>query len=304
MPHLKADVHERLSKGPVIWSDAGMRIISLDTAQVVVSASGGRDFDVAEGVCMLFCLRGRTEVKFIFPDRVFEDVVPENHYSLCHNPGGCCFEYAIRNVDTGLFVGITMNRLMHLLSGGSGMPEMAAVAGNSAPAHRVLPVTPLLQAVVHQILMPVAHGSGARLFFQAKILELASELMNSGAGRGAAGFNRADRQIVRKAMALLTQSLETPPSIGDLASHVGVSASKIKQLFPMACGMTPYAYLRKLRMEKALMLLCEGEMNVTEVAYDVGYNSISHFTKVFFQYHGLKPSQARSQKPSRSGGTR
>ncbi|MEA1932868.1 MAG: helix-turn-helix transcriptional regulator [Thermodesulfobacteriota bacterium] len=54
------------------------------------------------------------------------------------------------------------------------------------------------------------------------------------------------------------------------------------------------AYLRKLRMEKAMDLIRHGEMNITEIAYDIGYNSISPFSKIFAEYFGIKPSQFRS----------
>lgn len=85
-----------------------------------------------------------------------------------------------------------------------------------------------------------------------------------------------------------------PPALNELASRVGVSSAELKQIFPKVCGMPPYAYLRKLRMEKAMDLIRHGEMNITEIAYDIGYNSISHFSKVFAGYFGIKPSQFRN----------
>lgn len=48
-------------------------------------------------------------------------------------------------------------------------------------------------------------------------------------------------------------------------------------------------------MEKAMVLLRQGEMNVTEVAMDVGYSSISHFAKAFRRTFDMSPSKVRSR---------
>jgi AraC-like DNA-binding protein len=58
-------------------------------------------------------------------------------------------------------------------------------------------------------------------------------------------------------------------------------------------GTTPFDYLRDRRLEKAKIFLDEGNMDVTEVAYTVGYSSLSHFAKVFRQYFGTPPSNYR-----------
>jgi len=44
-------------------------------------------------------------------------------------------------------------------------------------------------------------------------------------------------------------------------------------------------------MEKAMSLLKSGQMNVTETAYEVGYNSLSHFAGLFARHFGIKPSE-------------
>jgi transcriptional regulator GlxA family with amidase domain len=103
-----------------------------------------------------------------------------------------------------------------------------------------------------------------------------------------------DRECVRRAQAILEGNLEDPPSLSELASRVGVSTAKLKQVFPRVCGMPPYSYLRTLRMKKAFCLLGDGSLTITEVAYGVGYNSISHFSKVFADHFGMKPSEFRN----------
>ena len=53
--------------------------------------------------------------------------------------------------------------------------------------------------------------------------------------------------------------------------------------------------IRKLRLERAMRFLNSGKMNVTETAYDVGYNSLSHFASVFTKHFGIKPSEIRQK---------
>jgi AraC-like DNA-binding protein len=192
---------------------------------------------------------------------------------------------------------------MGLIAGESLAVEIQAIVDKARPVHRVVPVTPHMRSVANQILYPILTGNLTQLYYVAKILELIcaiKPLDNSGPG-----FSRkhppvrqrkvypADQKTVENAMNQLIAALDNPPSISDLAGKVGVSASKLKQLFPEVCGMTPYHYLRKIRMEKAMLMLRGGEMNVTEVAYGIGYESISHFSKVFCKYYGIKPSQVR-----------
>jgi AraC family transcriptional activator of pyochelin receptor len=70
---------------------------------------------------------------------------------------------------------------------------------------------------------------------------------------------------------------------------VGLSHPKLNYGFREIYGSTIFGYLRELRLNKAKALLDDGTMNVTEVAYEVGYSSLSYFTKAFRDYFGTAP---------------
>lgn len=56
-------------------------------------------------------------------------------------------------------------------------------------------------------------------------------------------------------------------------------------------NQTTSDYIRSIRIEKALELLAKGNKSISEVAYAVGYNSLSHFSNVFKQIHGQSPRE-------------
>ena len=59
-------------------------------------------------------------------------------------------------------------------------------------------------------------------------------------------------------------------------------------------GYTPNEYIRVIRLRKAAELLKEGEKNVSEVAYAVGFDNPYYFSKCFKEQFGMPPSQYRS----------
>ena len=74
-----------------------------------------------------------------------------------------------------------------------------------------------------------------------------------------------------------------------LAEQVGCGTFHLSRMFSQQVGQTVPQYLRQLRLEKAAQLLREGRHNVTEAATAVGYSSLSHFSKAFWETYGCCP---------------
>lgn len=74
-----------------------------------------------------------------------------------------------------------------------------------------------------------------------------------------------------------------------LAEKAGVDSKQLYRKIKQITGSTPIAYLKKLRMKKAAVLLSEHTFSVSEVMYMVGYTNASYFSKCFADEFGVSP---------------
>lgn len=109
---------------------------------------------------------------------------------------------------------------------------------------------------------------------------------------------RMNQERVEEIIEELRKRLDTPLNLQALGKAVGCSPTYLSRIFSETMGTTLARYFREMRMEKAAQLLLEGKMNVTEVALEVGYNSMSHFAKAFTSEMGCTPSQF-TKRPGR-----
>lgn len=76
----------------------------------------------------------------------------------------------------------------------------------------------------------------------------------------------------------------------------GLHKTQFHELFKQATGMSPKAYLTHNVMKQAAAALSESTRSVTEIAEDLGYSSIHHFTKQFTAYFGSSPTSYRRRR--------
>ncbi|HAS6194683.1 TPA: helix-turn-helix domain-containing protein [Vibrio vulnificus] len=88
----------------------------------------------------------------------------------------------------------------------------------------------------------------------------------------------------------LLANLDQPVRLETLAQLCQLSPTQFQRQFKTRMGMTPYAWLSRLRLEQAMKLLQAGQSS-TEVAHQIGYYDQAHFSKAFKQTYGITPSQ-------------
>lgn len=105
----------------------------------------------------------------------------------------------------------------------------------------------------------------------------------------------ADSPTIARAKQYLNAHLEERISLDEVSSHVGVSPFYFCKIFKQATGMTLTEYINRRRVERAKRKLLNPHARVTEVAFDVGYQSLSQFNRSFLRYVGESPTRYREQ---------
>lgn len=95
----------------------------------------------------------------------------------------------------------------------------------------------------------------------------------------------------------LDAHIEEAIRISDLAGLVGLSPGHLHRAFRATTGRTPLAFINERRVQRAMQLLAKDSAPVAEVAYRVGFQNPSHFTRIFRRITGMNPSAYREGNP-------
>jgi AraC-like DNA-binding protein len=169
--------------------------------------------------------------------------------------------------------------------------------GGSAAA--VGAMSPGQEVTFQSLRQPPVPMAAQKLWYQAKTLELLSQILFQPTPQAEFFCQRQKRvakERIERTTAILRSHLIEPPDIEALGAQVGCSPFDLSRLFSKEIGMTIPQYLRQVRMERAAELLLEGHHNVTEAATEVGYSSLSHFSKAFCTTIGCCPALFPSAK--------
>ncbi|MBO8162747.1 MAG: helix-turn-helix transcriptional regulator [Brevibacillus sp.] len=113
-----------------------------------------------------------------------------------------------------------------------------------------------------------------------------------------------DNPLFRKSLQYIEENLhENDLSLTKVASFIYVSRCHYSRMFNKYLGTGFKEYIMTKRIQRAKLLLRKGQP-VTEVCYSVGYNDLTHFSRVFRKLVGVNPSTYRlsNRKESYSGG--
>ena len=85
-------------------------------------------------------------------------------------------------------------------------------------------------------------------------------------------------------------------SIEQLCSEAGISRAQLHRKMKELTGVSTSEFIRGIRLEQAARLLHEEKLNITQVAYTVGFSTAAHFSTVFKKHFGVSPSDYIEQK--------
>jgi AraC-like DNA-binding protein len=160
--------------------------------------------------------------------------------------------------------------------------------------HHIAKTSSHTKGILYQILNCPYQGGLKRLYLEGKALELIAGSMaqfmpRQNESKKKFTLRPTDVERIHHAQTLIAQDFVEPPRLQEIAHAVGLSHPKLNYGFREIFGSTIFGYLRELRLNKAKALLDDGTMNVTEVAYEVGYSSLSYFAKAFKDHFGTAP---------------
>ncbi len=96
---------------------------------------------------------------------------------------------------------------------------------------------------------------------------------------------------ISNAIAYIESNYARPVHMADLAAATHMSLSKLHRDFTSATGFAPIEYLVRLRVMRGAELLRQGRLNVTETAFQAGFNDGNYFSRQFRRIMGISPRQ-------------
>jgi transcriptional regulator GlxA family with amidase domain len=87
--------------------------------------------------------------------------------------------------------------------------------------------------------------------------------------------------------------LERDLSLAELAEVINISPTYFASLFKQAMAVSPHQYVIQQRVEQAKLMLSKTDLEIADIALQVGFSSQSHLTQHFKRFTGKTPKQIR-----------
>ena len=97
-----------------------------------------------------------------------------------------------------------------------------------------------------------------------------------------------------RAIQIMEENIEIPLAPCDIAEELGISTRQLERLFGKYLNSSPKRYVVEMRLHRARNLIVQTEQSIAQIAMACGFNSTSHFSKVFRSQFGISPLSHRS----------
>ncbi len=98
--------------------------------------------------------------------------------------------------------------------------------------------------------------------------------------------------LMERIMKSVNENLSNPDfDVEMLTQEVGISRAQLHRKMKEMTGISTSEFIRNLRLEQAARLIREKKINITQVAYSVGFNNQAHFSTVFKKHFGITPTE-------------
>jgi AraC-like DNA-binding protein/ligand-binding sensor protein len=128
-----------------------------------------------------------------------------------------------------------------------------------------------------------------------RLLDIFGQQLSTLANRMTVRDGEAEPPMIRRAKAHIAGHCGDPISLEEIARAMHVSTFYFCKMFKKATGLTFTDYLGRVRVEKAKSLLLNPHLRVSEIAYTVGFQSLTHFNRIFRKVAGEAPTDYRER---------
>ena len=102
-------------------------------------------------------------------------------------------------------------------------------------------------------------------------------------------------EALLKAVEFITGALGENLTVPSISQAANIPERTLSRLFKQETGMTLFQFIKTSRMQKALELMEDPSMNISEIVYNIGYESTATFSNLFKQLIGISPQKYRQK---------
>ena len=173
------------------------------------------------------------------------------------------------------------------------IPEMKSIHELLSKSSLGLQVTGVVRGKVEEKMRKIISATGLQRIVL--LLEMLDEISNSNdyhqlATAGMIGENAKDSERLNSVFDFVMRNFKEKISLDDIASRVNMTNSAFCRYFYRRTQKTFFEFLNETRIGYSCKLLFDGKKNVSEIAYESGFNNISHFNRQFLQIKGVTPT--------------
>lgn len=101
--------------------------------------------------------------------------------------------------------------------------------------------------------------------------------------------------IIKKACGYISEHYAKNLTLSEVAEHLHIHPNYFSTLFKSQTGITFRDYLRNVRIEKSKTMITESQIKLNDIAFQTGYQDVSHYNRAFKKVTGISPSNYRRQ---------
>jgi AraC-like DNA-binding protein/ligand-binding sensor protein len=132
----------------------------------------------------------------------------------------------------------------------------------------------------------------------ARLLAIFAEHLSGESNQISVQQNHAEPPIISKAKQYILDHASEDLSLEQVARAVNTSRFYFCKLFKQAATIHFTEFVSRVRLEKARNLLLNPNLRISEIAFEVGFQSLSHFNRVFKKFVGQSPTDYRNRLPA------